>query len=98
MTARIVPRKANWDLKRDIAPKLAILSARTQEAIDELVRARAAEQQAGASGPQVDVDLARMVAAHGEQQHDADDTASGAQAHDLPAAARDAAEVNLDDL
>jgi hypothetical protein len=37
----IVPKKANWDLKRDLAPKLERLSKMTQRAIGEIVAARA---------------------------------------------------------
>ena len=36
----IVPRDPNWDLKRDIEPKLAILQKRTQRAIVDILRAR----------------------------------------------------------
>ncbi len=36
--ANIVPKKINWDLKRDLAPKLSILNSKTQRAIAELVR------------------------------------------------------------
>lgn len=85
--ARIVPRKANWDLKRDIAPKLAVLNARTQEAIHDLVRARAQEQHAaGVAGVAGDVDLARLVASH------------NGGADEVEAPTRDAAELDIDDV
>jgi len=41
----LVPKKANWDLKRDLAPKTERLESMTQRAIAELVR----EKCAGAS-------------------------------------------------
>jgi len=36
----LAPRKPDWDLKRDIAPKLAKLERKTQKAIAELIRER----------------------------------------------------------
>jgi hypothetical protein len=41
----IIPKKANWDLKRDIAPQMEILKQKTQRAILELMRAKAEEQE-----------------------------------------------------
>ncbi len=38
--AVIVPKKANWDLKRDLAPKKAKLDRLTQRAIAEILRTR----------------------------------------------------------
>jgi coiled-coil domain-containing protein 12 len=38
--AAMAPKKINWDLKRDIQPKLDKLEKRTQKAIVELLRAR----------------------------------------------------------
>jgi coiled-coil domain-containing protein 12 len=43
--AAAAPRKINWDLKRDIQPKLDKLERKTQKAIVELLKARL-EQQA----------------------------------------------------
>jgi len=40
----LAPRKPDWDLKRDIAPKLAKLEKRTQKAIAELIRERLKEE------------------------------------------------------
>ena len=40
----VVPKDPNWDLKRDIEPKLAILRKRTQKAIVEILRARLKEE------------------------------------------------------
>lgn len=36
MVANVAPKKPNWDLRRDIANKLAKLERRTQHAISEL--------------------------------------------------------------
>lgn len=33
----LAPRKPDWDLKRDVAPKLTKLERRTQKAIAELI-------------------------------------------------------------
>lgn len=44
----IAPKKINWDLKRDIKPKLDKLERRTQKAIVELLRERL-EQEANAA-------------------------------------------------
>ena len=38
----LVPKRANWDLKRDIAPKLESLERMTQRAIAELVQSKVA--------------------------------------------------------
>ena len=40
----LAPKKANWDLKRDIEKSLAILNRRTQRAIVELIRERLARE------------------------------------------------------
>ena len=39
------PKKANWDLKRDVARKMEVLNARTENAIARLVRERVAGQK-----------------------------------------------------
>ena len=39
-TLSVVPKDPNWDLKRDIEPKLAVLRKRTQRAIVDILRAR----------------------------------------------------------
>jgi len=39
----VAPKKANWDLKRDIAKKLEKLERRTQQAIVELIKDKVAE-------------------------------------------------------
>lgn len=41
LLAAVAPKKPAWDLKRDIAPKLAKLERRTRRAIVELVREKA---------------------------------------------------------
>jgi coiled-coil domain-containing protein 12 len=38
--APVVPKKANWDLKRDVAPALERLEKRTQRAVIQLLRER----------------------------------------------------------
>jgi coiled-coil domain-containing protein 12 len=54
----LAPRKPDWDLKRDIAPKSEKLERRTQKAIAELIRERLKEEDlanavtAGASAAQ----------------------------------------------
>jgi len=48
----LAPKKPDWDLKRDIGPKLEKLEKRTQKAIAELIRERLKEE-----------DLANAVAA-----------------------------------
>ena len=52
----MAPRKVDWDLKRDIAPKLEKLERRTQKAIAELIRERLQEAEA-----QGEEDLANKV-------------------------------------
>ena len=42
--SNLAPRKPDWDLKRDINPKLAKLEKRTQKAIAELIRERLKEE------------------------------------------------------
>jgi coiled-coil domain-containing protein 12 len=42
----IAPKKANWDLKRDIKPKLDKLDKRTQKAIVELLKQRLEQEAA----------------------------------------------------
>lgn len=34
----MAPKKANWDLRRDVAPKLAKLERQTHQALAKLVR------------------------------------------------------------
>lgn len=58
----LAPRKADWDLKRDIAPKLEKLEKRTQKAIAELIRQRLKEE-----------DLANAVAAGSHLELDQDE-------------------------
>merc|ERR1711934_407488 len=53
----IQPRKANWDLKRDVAKKLEKLENRTRKAIVEMIREKIAAQEAGAQN----IDLAKAV-------------------------------------
>lgn len=42
---QLQPKKPNWDLKRDVARKMEILNARTDNAIARLVRERIEEQR-----------------------------------------------------
>lgn len=41
----LAPRKPDWDLKRDVAPKLSKLERRTQKAIAELILDRLKNNQ-----------------------------------------------------
>jgi len=41
----LAPRKPDWDLKRDVAPKLQKLERRTQRAIAELILDRLRDNQ-----------------------------------------------------
>lgn len=41
----VAPKKANWDLKRDLAPKLEILNKKTERAVLEMIRAKAEQQE-----------------------------------------------------
>merc|ERR1711934_976415 len=45
----IQPRKANWDLKRDVAKKLEKLDKRTQRAIFDIIRDKLKAQEGGAN-------------------------------------------------
>ncbi|KAF2973536.1 hypothetical protein GQX73_g176 [Xylaria multiplex] len=45
---KLQPKKPNWDLKRDLDKKLAVLNVRTDNAIARLVRDRIANAQAAA--------------------------------------------------
>ena len=53
--AAALPKKANWDLKRDNESRMARLDRQTQRAISELVRERVRAQQtsstSGSTGP-----------------------------------------------
>mmetsp|Transcript_412 Transcript_412/g.798 ORF Transcript_412/g.798 Transcript_412/m.798 type:complete len:128 (-) Transcript_412:38-421(-) len=41
----VAPKKANWDLKRDVEKKLQVLERRTQRAIIELTREKVLREQ-----------------------------------------------------
>jgi len=43
----IAPKKANWDLKRDIAQKMERLENRTQRAVVEMMRERLEQSKGG---------------------------------------------------
>jgi coiled-coil domain-containing protein 12 len=64
----LAPKKANWDLKRDIEPQMKKLRAATDRAIIELIRKRVSEEASdeGAQGA-----LAAAVAR--QEQADRDD-------------------------
>jgi coiled-coil domain-containing protein 12 len=47
---RVAPKKANWDLRRDIAPKLAKLERMTQRAMVQLMQQEEARRQAEEDG------------------------------------------------
>ena len=44
-TISYAPKKRNWDLKRDLKPKLDKLDRRTQKAIVELLREKIAREE-----------------------------------------------------
>ncbi|KAL4539454.1 hypothetical protein Ndes2437B_g02172 [Nannochloris sp. 'desiccata'] len=48
VVVNVAPKKANWDLRRDIAPKLAKLERRTQRAMIELMKQEEQHRQATA--------------------------------------------------
>jgi coiled-coil domain-containing protein 12 len=48
--ANIAPKKINWDLKRDIQPKLAKLEKRTQKAVVDMLKKRLEVEAAQAVG------------------------------------------------
>jgi len=52
----LAPRKPDWDLKRDVAPKLARLERRTQKAIAELILDRLKNSQDLAASVQLSSD------------------------------------------
>jgi len=61
----IAPKKANWDLKRDLEPKLRKLEARTQRALIEMMREKLKaeseqrqrqQRQAAAAGDEAEQD------------------------------------------
>jgi cwf18 pre-mRNA splicing factor len=51
----LVPKKANWDLKRDLAPKLEVLERATQRALITLLR-ESMKGSEGAGGASKDLD------------------------------------------
>jgi coiled-coil domain-containing protein 12 len=56
------PRKPNWDLKRDVDKKLALLQGKTDAAIARLVRARIEEGRKPVDGEEpVEKSLAKLV-------------------------------------
>ncbi|KAL1677377.1 mRNA splicing factor [Schizophyllum commune] len=65
----IAPKRANWDLKRDMEKKVARLERRTQEAIHTLIRQRLAAQK----GQSDDIVGAMNSQAKDEQLSDEDD-------------------------
>ena len=52
----LVPKKRNWDLKRDLAKRMAKLDRQTQDAIVELIRLRAQNQQDSSDSEDEDED------------------------------------------
>ena len=65
----LAPKKANWDLKRDIEPQMKKLRGATDRAIIELIRKRVSEEQndEGAQGA-----LAAAVARQEQAEQDED--------------------------
>lgn len=84
----IQPKKPNWDLKRDLDRKMAVLNVRTDNAIARLVRERIAKQQAstasahqiqavngGSDGEVVGMDGTSLVeATHLREREDEEET------------------------
>lgn len=52
----VAPKKANWDLRRDIAPKLAKLERRTQAAMIKLMQQEEAARLQGEGGDGLEED------------------------------------------
>lgn len=52
----LAPKRANWDMERDIAPMLRKLERRTQHAIVEILREKLAAEQAEGSDEEDDED------------------------------------------
>ena len=46
-TVNIAPRKPNWDLKRDLETKMALLNKRTRRAVRALIRKRLEAEASG---------------------------------------------------
>ena len=66
----LAPKRANWDLKRDLEPQLKKLRAMTDRAIVGLIAKRVAEEQGeSGEGP----DLALAVEQQGRVNDDDDD-------------------------
>lgn len=71
----LAPKRANWDLKRDLEPQLKKLRAMTDRAIVGLIAKRvAAEQQLETSGQGDGPDLALAVEQQGRANVDDDDS------------------------
>lgn len=45
----LAPQKANWDLKRDVKKKMAVLQRRTQKALLDLLKQKVQEQESARS-------------------------------------------------
>lgn len=82
---KLQPKKANWDLKRDLERKLEVLNVRTDNAIARIVRERIASQrkQAGGGGANGEGEAAGIEgstlveATHVREQEDAEDARRG---------------------
>lgn len=51
----LVPRKGNWDIKRNFAPKLALLEQRTRRAIIRMAQEKARERKELTAPPVPDI-------------------------------------------
>ena len=70
----LAPKKANWDLKRDIEPKMSLLQRRTERAIAALRKELLASESEPA--PPVaggDDNLVARINAHGAKDAESDD-------------------------
>ncbi|KAM0750946.1 hypothetical protein T439DRAFT_356673 [Meredithblackwellia eburnea MCA 4105] len=69
----IMPKKANWDLKRDLDRKLSKLRSKTDQAVAVLIRKRLAEEKGKAGG---EGDMAAIVAGGTMEEQEVEEAGS----------------------